>query len=334
MDAAVVITSVRSIIERSAAQRQDERMQRSIASTLYVACTAIHRTLFGHNADTTTIVTGDSMHRALCSALAMFMAALAWSADTPLANGPATTSAVKAAPQITGYLSPATMPSSAALVPEPPAAGSAAMVRDEDVSRSALALYGTPRWQLAAQDAVLAFPAVAQSFSCALGVPISDERTPRLMTLLRRTLIDAGRSTREAKQRYQRARPFMVNGKPMCTPDRDAALRADGSYPSGHSAIGWAFGLVLSEVSPDQTTALIARGRAFGQSRVACNVHWQSDVLEGQLVASAVVARMHAEPAFRNDVDAARAELAALRTQPLTSSRDCNAESQALQSWH
>jgi acid phosphatase (class A) len=274
------------------------------------------------------------MHRTLCSALAMFTATFAWGAETQPANGPTPADSAKAAPQVTGYLSPATMPSSTALVPEPPAAGTGAMARDEDVSRSALAMFDTPRWQLATQDAVLAFPAVAQSFSCALNAPISGEHTPRLMALLRRTLIDAGRSTSEAKKRYQRARPFMVNGKPMCTPDRDAVLRADGSYPSGHSAIGWAFGLVLSEISPDQANALLARGRAFGQSRIVCNVHWQSDVLEGQMVASAVVARMHAEPAFRADVEAARAELVALRAQPAAPARDCNAESQALQSWH
>ncbi|HVF16125.1 MAG TPA: hypothetical protein VNA21_04415, partial [Steroidobacteraceae bacterium] len=186
------------------------------------------------------------MRRVLCSAWVMFTVTVACGADNPPANGPATTSAPAAAPQVTGYLSTATMPSSAALVPAPPAAGSAALARDEEVSRSALTMFDTPRWQLAAQDAVLAFPAVAQGFSCALGAPISDEHTPRLMALLRRTLIDAGRSTSEAKKRHQRARPFMVNGKPMCTPERDAALRADGSYPSGHSAIGWAFGLVLS----------------------------------------------------------------------------------------
>jgi acid phosphatase (class A) len=207
------------------------------------------------------------------------------------------------------------------------------MARDEDVSRSALAMHGTPRWDLATQDAVLTFPNVANAFSCALNVQLSEETTPRLMGLLRRTLVDAGRSTSEAKKKYQRARPFMVNAKPMCTPQRDEVLRADGSYPSGHSAIGWAFGLVLSEVSPEQADAILARGRAFGQSRIVCNVHWQSDVLEGQMMASAVVARMHAEPAFRADAEAARAELAAVRAKPESQPRECGVESQALQSW-
>lgn len=208
------------------------------------------------------------------------------------------------------------------------------MARDEDVSRSALAMHGTARWELATKDAVLAFPQLAETFSCALGAQISDEKTPRLMTLLRKTMVDAGRSTGEAKRKYQRARPFMVNNKPMCTPDRDGPLRADGSYPSGHSAVGWGLALVLSEASPDQANAILARGRAFGQSRIVCNVHWQSDVLEGQMVASAVVARLHAEAAFRSDMDAARAELLALRSQPAQASgQSCDVEAQTLQSW-
>jgi acid phosphatase (class A) len=240
---------------------------------------------------------------------------------------------VRPAPRAMGYLPAGATPSSAQLVPPPPAPGSAAMARDEDVSRTALAIHGTPRWDLATKDAVLAFPQIAETFSCALNAPISEEKTPRLMQLLRKTLVDAGRSTSEAKRKYQRVRPFMANNKPMCTPDRDAVLRADGSYPSGHSAIGWAFGLVLSEVAPEQANAILARGRAFGQSRIVCNVHWQSDVLEGQMVASAVVARMHAEPAFRNDIEAARAEVAALHAQPQAPGQSCSVEAQTLQSW-
>ena len=38
--------------------------------------------------------------------------------------------------------------------------------------------------------------------------------------------------------RYQRARPFVENGAPTCTPEDEADLRGNGSYPSGHTAIG------------------------------------------------------------------------------------------------
>jgi acid phosphatase (class A) len=264
---------------------------------------------------------------ALCATLCLLTAC----ASTQLAKAPAT--AVAAEP-IRNYLSASALPSSVSLVPPPPVAGSAAMARDEEVNRSALTMHGTPRWEMATNDSVLSFPTVAQTFSCALNLPISEEKTPKLFTLLRRTLVDAGRSTSEAKQRYQRTRPFVVNGKPICTPNIEAGLRRDGSYPSGHSAIGWAFGLVLSEVSPEQTNALVARGRAFGQSRLVCNVHWQSDVLEGQMVASVVVARLNAEATFRSDVAAARAEVESLRATGAKSDRDCEAEAQALKSWN
>jgi len=233
--------------------------------------------------------------------------------------------------RVGGYLEAAEVPSSVALVPPPPAPGSGAFARDEEGNRSALALHGSPRWELASQDAVLTFPGITDTFACALGTSISDERTPRLMTLLQRTLVDAGRSTSEAKQRYRRARPFMANGKPICTPQREDVLRADGSYPSGHAAIGYAFGLVLSEIAPEQAESLIARGREFGQSRIVCNVHWPSDVAEGQLMGAAIVARLHADQEFRVDLEAARAELAAVRAQRVPPTRDCKLEAQALE---
>ena len=76
-------------------------------------------------------------------------------------------------------------------------------------------------------------------------------------------------------------------------------MSKSGSYPSGHTAIGWAWALVLCEIAPEQTEAILARGRAFGESRMVCNVHWQSDVIEGRFMGASVVARLHAEPQFR-----------------------------------
>jgi len=49
-----------------------------------------------------------------------------------------------------GYLSPKALPDSLALIPPPPAAGSAALALDEAVSQNSFALRDTPRWTLAA----------------------------------------------------------------------------------------------------------------------------------------------------------------------------------------
>lgn len=107
-------------------------------------------------------------------------------------------------------------------------------------------------------------------------------------------------------------------------------MAKDGSYPSGHTAVSWAWALILIEISPAQTDAILARGRAFGESRNVCNVHWHSDVVQGRVIGAATVARLHADPAFRADLEAAKAELAAVRAKNLKPSRDCSVEASAI----
>lgn len=212
---------------------------------------------------------------------------------------------------LAGYLKQEELPNSLTLVPPPPAPGTAAFARDEEVAAAAVSRQGSSRWNQAVTDADLMFPKAASTFSCALGIEVSQAATPRLYLLLRRTLTDAGLSTFPTKKLYQRARPFMKSGAPQCTPREDADLRADGSYPSGHTAIGWAWALILAEAAPERSDAILARGRAFGDSRIACNVHWQSDVDEGRIMGSATVAKLQTNAQFQDDLRAAKAEIAA-----------------------
>jgi acid phosphatase (class A) len=208
-----------------------------------------------------------------------------------------------------GYLAKEELPNSLKLLPPPPQEGSAAFARDEEASRASLKLRGSARWNQAIADANLAFPAAADAFSDALEFEITEKATPHLYLLLRRTLTDAGLSTYTAKNHYQRKRPFMFNNQPIGTPDEEEGLRKDGSYPSGHTAIGWAWALILCEIVPDRTDAILARGYAFGQSRVICNVHWESDVDAGRMMGSATVARLHADDGFLADLGKAKAEV-------------------------
>ncbi|MEJ2468845.1 MAG: phosphatase PAP2 family protein [Campylobacterales bacterium] len=229
-----------------------------------------------------------------------------------------------------GYLPADALPDSLALLPPPPAEGTAAFALDEAISRNSLALQGSPRWKLAAEDADLSFPQVAATFSCALGIPISEQDTPCLYRLMRRTFFDARLSTYTAKNRYRRIRPFAVNGAPTCTPEKEHHMREVGAYPSGHTALGWAWALILSELSPEHADALLERGWAYGQSRVVCNVHWQSDVTMGRIMGAAAVARLHADLGFRAAMDAARKELEDVRGRRLKPTRGCKAEADAL----
>lgn len=262
--------------------------------------------------------------------LVALIAGCASPASSPPAPAPAARAMTEAPKLPAGYLAKADRPDSLLLVPAAPAAGSAAQARDDAAAKAAVALQGGERWRTATSDAELRLPQAAQAFSCALGVRLTPEQAPRLMSLLGRTLTDIGLSTYGAKTKYMRARPFTVDGAPTCTPAFEAVLRHDGSYPSGHSAVGWGWALMLAEIAPDRADALLARGRAFGQSRVVCNVHWQSDTEEGRIVGAAAVAKLHSDPQFRADLEAARAELAKLRQGGAPPDRDCAAEAASL----
>jgi acid phosphatase (class A) len=227
-----------------------------------------------------------------------------------------------------GYLGRA-LPDSLALVPPPPSTSAPAFAQDEAIHAAAQAMRNGPRGSVATSDADLHFPHAPTAFDCALGASITKEGTPRLYLLMQRTMVDAGMATYRAKDHYRHERPFVHYNESTCTPGDEAALRKDGSYPSGHTAIGWAWGLILVQVAPARTDALLARARAFGESRLVCNAHWQSDILAGRAVAAGTVARLNAESTFRADVDAARAEVQAATPPDATK---CAAEAAALES--
>lgn len=221
------------------------------------------------------------------------------------------------------------VPDSIEMLPPPPADKSTALSLDQEIYRTTRAYRGKPRWDLATKDADLG-PAAVDTFSCAVGVQISEATTPELVKLMRRMLADAGRATGPAKDHYKRHRPFLVNGDASCTPQDEERLAKNGSYPSGHTSIGWAWALVLSEIAPDRAGRILRRGIAYGDSRVICGAHWQSDVNAGRIIGAAAVARLHSNDEFRTLVDAARAEVQEARDKKVLPTRDCKLEESTL----
>jgi acid phosphatase (class A) len=233
--------------------------------------------------------------------------------------------------EVKGYLPRETPVSSLAFLPPPPAPGTAAFAHDEQVARDLQQqLRGSARWKLAAQDANLTFPNVASSYACALDVEISPIATPALVRLFQRSERDLSRANASAKDHYLRRRPFVVHGEPTCVPEDEEDLRNNGSYPSGHAGRGWLWGMIASEVAPERAPALMARGRAFAESRAVCNVHWRSDVLAARDMAATVFGQLHGSAAFRADLAAAQAEVTAARARGAAPNRDCAAEAAAL----
>ncbi len=199
------------------------------------------------------------------------------------------------------------------LLPPPPQPGSILFLNDQAQYQWGLMQRRTPRGDQAVTDARVDGAGVPNAFSEAFGVKISKENTSEIFKLVVNMREDAGDlATRAAKEHYMRIRPFAFCEKTTCNPEQQQELSTNGSYPSGHTAIGWATALVLAEINVDRQNEILKRGYEMGQSRVICGYHFQSDVDAARLVASAVVARLHANEAFTAQLAKAKKEFAEL----------------------
>ena len=204
--------------------------------------------------------------------------------------------------------------SSLDLLPPPPQLGSIQFLYDEAQYQWGKMQRDTPRGDQAAADARVGGDGVPNSFSEAFGVKISKETTPEIYKLILNMREDAGDlATRGAKDHYMRVRPFAFYKEMTCNPEQQQELSTNGSYPSGHTAIGWATALVLAEINVDRQNEILERGYQMGQSRVICGYHWQSDVDAARIISAAIVARLHADPAFQAQLAKAKKEFAKLQ---------------------
>lgn len=207
-----------------------------------------------------------------------------------------------------GYLAPGAVDATV-VVPPAPRKGDDRYQADRRVFRATRKLRGGARWTLATRDVELAPPALMADFSCAAGRRLSPATTPALDRIMRRVLIDSQTTNETAKRHFRRLRPFQIDKGPICQPE--AQLTSSFDYPSGHTVWGWSWAFVLAELLPDRATPILARGRAYGESRVVCGAHNASAAEAGEQVAAATMAALHGSAAFRADMDTARAEVAA-----------------------
>lgn len=185
--------------------------------------------------------------------------------------------------------------------------------RDSMMYQWGKTMRATPRGEQAIQDAYLHDEDLARAFSEAFGIPITAKGTPAIYRLINHMCEDAGtQATKQAKESNMRPRPFVVYNEPTPIPKHEEELRNNGSFPSGHSAIGMAVAMVLSEVNPSRSAQLLERGRQIGLSRVIVGFHWESDVLAGRICGEKAVEALHNNKEFLKDLEAAKKEFATL----------------------
>lgn len=196
----------------------------------------------------------------------------------------------------------------------PPAENSAAFIYDIKQYYLGKELRLNPeRAAIAVRDANYGLNTIIKEFSIPFGMQITKEHTPKVFTLLRDALATTDSICKLPKAFYMRPRPFMVFNEPTLTPHDEPSLRRNGSFPSGHTILGWSAALLLSEINPAQADTIIARGLMYGESRVICGAHWQSDVDAARIAASVAYAKLHTSERFLKQLAAAKKEFLDLK---------------------
>jgi len=236
--------------------------------------------------------------------------------------------AAPAAPvAVTPYLTPDDLDTYKVLPPAP-VPGTTRYEADRTIYLQTRKLESTPRWEMAkADDNIFG---IIKGMACPLGAELTAQNAPKTYAMFARVGRDASVVTNRPKDIYQRKRPYLIDEGNICIARSDALAKSP-DYPSGHNTWGWTVGLLLAEVAPDRATPIMARARAYGESRLVCGVHNLNSVYMGWVNSSMMVAALHGKEAFRKDLDEVRKEVAAVRkTAPAPDAAKCAAEAEVV----
>ena len=176
-----------------------------------------------------------------------------------------------------------------------------------------------------------------QGYTTVLGPKFTADAIPNAFAFIRKVTNETSAMVDRVKDCWQRPRPFITSkdvqpaddaGKNMMTkpgavvkneaphdagsPCKAAeAPVASYSYPSGAANNGMTAGILLAQMVPEKRAAIFARAWEYGENRLVLGLHYPSDVEAGRINATAMIAVMMQNPAFKADLAAARTEIRA-----------------------
>lgn len=217
----------------------------------------------------------------------------------------------------------------AVILPPPPANDTSDITFKKDLERYhwGKSIRSTKRGRQASHESLFGIVRMCTIYSEVFGFVIHPQTTPAIYRLMLYAGETGYRKTWPAKRKYDRPRPFELMNEPVWGEFDDESLKDDGSYPSGHTALGLATALVLAQMVSDNEAPgqnpktillknlILKCGYEYGESRVIVGAHWQSDVDAGYKAAAAAFSAMQKNPRYRKHLEAARKEYQALKTQ-------------------
>ena len=110
------------------------------------------------------------------------------------------------------------------------------------------------------------------------------------------------------KKHFMRRRPYQEDSTiKVCVPP--TADNLNHSYPSGHTALGFAYGIVLANLIPEKSEEILDRARLYGENRINCGAHFPSDVVAGQVIGTLVGIELITNEEFKRLLKASKEEL-------------------------
>ena len=216
---------------------------------------------------------------------------------------------------VDAYFTTGDMPDMMVFLPGPPDSTSVAFAYDMSRYFWGKEMRNDPeRAAEAIRDAVYGLDTILEEFEEAFGMKITKDDTPEIYKVLLEGTATCDSICTLPKKKYMRRRPFMRFNESTLTPDEEESLRQNGSYPSGHTLLGWSSALLMTEINPDRATEILKRGYRYGENRLVVGAHWQSDTDAARLAASAAYARLHTSERFLEQMRKAREEFKALNT--------------------
>jgi acid phosphatase (class A) len=142
-------------------------------------------------------------------------------------------------------------------------------------------------------------------FGAVLGPRFAPTGLPLATAFFARTAATADAAVDPAKKEFARLRPFLASADVKAL----GPASKSGAWPSGHATQVTVQAIILAAMLPARREAIWARAADYAESRVVIGMHHPQDLAMGSRAGTAIAALLFADPGFRADYEAVRAEL-------------------------
>ena len=190
-------------------------------------------------------------------------------------------------------------------IPPPPISSSFEYKLEVEFMKNRIAKLSDAQKELAIKDALN--ESVGFFSDTLAGFDIA--KLPKTKSLFDKVKYNAGYEARSFKNYFKTKRPYQVDADiQACVAPKPSNL--DRSYPSGHTTMGYAMGVVLANLVPEKAKEIMERSRLYGENRINCGAHFPSDVSGGQVLGTLVAKELLKNNEFQLLMKASKEELA------------------------